>query len=159
VGNVRKQTFFWVVLVLIFIAVGQSLLAAPQRGDSGLGIILGAPTAITGKYWKDDVHAVDMGLGYWFGNFIELYGDYLWHFPGSFKTRKRSYPEFFPYLGVGADLHMGPGFGLYGRIPLGIEWLPQTAPFGVFAEIVPGIQLAPGLGVVVGGGIGVRYYF
>ena len=45
------------------------------------------------------------------------------------------------------------------RIPLGAEWNPRSAPIGVYAELAPGIGLAPGTFGFVEGGIGARFYF
>ena len=35
----------------------------------------------------------------------------------------------------------------------------EGAPVDIFAEIVPGLNLLPGIGFDIGGGIGLRYFF
>lgn len=155
-------------LFLMVCLFSPNLYSAPR--SFGLGLVLGSPTAITGKYWLDSTHAIDMGLGYWFGDYVDIYGDYLWHFPRAFSTARHPISEIIPYIGVGGDLHVAnhpppnpdnnhPNVGVFGRIPFGLEWLPSSAPLGVFLEVVPYVQLIPGLGVWIGAGIGARFYF
>src|SRR5437868_10374967 len=50
----------------------------------GLGLELGEPDGINGKYFLSGSHALDFGLGYIYGNYygadgIHVYADYLWH--------------------------------------------------------------------------------
>ena len=136
----------------------------------GLGVALGSPTAITGKYFMNPVRAFDVGVGYWFGSYIEVYSDYLWHFPMAFAGTRDPGPQFVPYLGLGGDFHVAsspppvndnnhPYLGFYVRIPLGMEWFPGRAPFGIFLEFVPAIQIIPGVSGAFGAAIGARFYF
>jgi len=130
----------------------------------GLGIILGEPTGLTAKFWTKPDRAVDAGVAFSFDRFVFLYGDYLFHF--------KSYSGVRPYAGIGLGMLISSGdskgkyfsdtrnsVGLGVRIPLGAEWLIPNAPFGVFAELVPGLGLVPGTYGFFQGGIGARFYF
>lgn len=141
-------------------------------GDIGLGAMFGEPTGLTLKSWTSRRTAFDVGVAYSFSGFFEILGDYLWHFPGAFAnaSRGRVSSEFVPYVGIGVeaffdteDANAGgrrdssnAGFGL--RLPLGLEFLPTGAPLGVFAEIVPGLGLAPATFGFLEGVVGARFY-
>src|SRR4051812_39029280 len=50
----------------------------------GLGLELGEPSGINGKYFLSGSNAIDFGLGYIYrhyyaGDGLNLYADYLWH--------------------------------------------------------------------------------
>ncbi|MEW6055217.1 MAG: hypothetical protein AB1540_01270 [Bdellovibrionota bacterium] len=139
--------------------------------DLGLGVMFGEPSGITLKSWNSPTTAFDLALSYSFFGFFEILGDYLWHFPRVFKS-----DQFIPYLGAGgvlffdtseprssnnrffrSDTRRSVGFGV--RVPVGIEFLPQKVPLGVFAEIAPGVGLAPSTFTFLDGSIGARYYF
>ncbi len=140
----------------------------------GAGIVLGAPTALTLKYWQTKQVAYDAGLGFSAGNYVLFYGDYLYHYPGAFKQKDAFLSRLTPYVGLGAivavttgdrkdnDNYLGKSSGSFGlgvRVPLGIEWIPREPSLGVFIEIAPGISLIPSTSALLMAGIGVRYYF
>ncbi len=141
----------------------------------GLGVILGEPTGITGKYWIDNRTAIDTTFSYSFDDYFLVYADYLYHFPSAFGHSSEFVSRLIPYVGIGGELLIqtentgnksrayfksdqgSAGFAL--RIPLGIEWRPAHPPLGVFAEITPGIGVIPATYGFVQGGIGIRFYF
>jgi hypothetical protein len=152
------------VLLLSGVAVwGRSAEAGVSRGK-GLGLILGEPTGLTAKFWKNQDRAIDAGLAFSFDRFVFLYSDYLFHFKSISGIR--------PYAGIGGGLLISSGnkngkyfdnrdgsVGIGVRIPLGGEWFIPDAPFGIFAELVPGIGLVPSTYGFFQGGIGARFYF
>lgn len=151
--------------------------AAPypdSTGQVGLGVMLGDPTGLSGKVWISRSSAIDFGLAYSFSNFMEVLGDYLYHFHGAFGSSSRFLTELTPYLGLGGTFFVdtsanrtdtkfftnsGNSAGLGIRIPFGLEWRSVRPPIGVFAELVPGIAIIPGTFGFLEGGVGVRYYF
>lgn len=169
--------------VLFTISIISSAHAAPTTQSSatfpnltnrfGLGFIVGEPTAITGKYWVEQNLAFDMGLSFFVGSHLLVYGDYLWHSPGLFGRSNRFVSQLNPYMGIGAGFYIwsdrerppgwrderGTGVGLYARVPFGIEWSPGYPPLGVYLEIVPAVAVVPGIDVSFDGGLGIRYYF
>ncbi len=62
-------------------AVYLSLNAFSQKGDFGVGVILGNPTSFSVKYWTGKVTAIDASLGYRYGSTNDLYlnTDFLFH--------------------------------------------------------------------------------
>ena len=151
-----------------------SLHAATDSHNFGLGILLGDPSSITGKYWFNRQEAADAGIAFSFNNSVLLYGDYLFHYPGAFKQNNKFLSELTPYVGIGgliavtssdrdsADRFYGRTSGSLGlavRIPLGIEWQLPKPSIGVFIEFVPGLSVVPSTSGLVEGGLGIRYYF
>lgn len=174
-----RLRLFAIVMSLIFCVPSFALSrrhyeSTAQGGPFGLGIVLGGPTAITGKYWLDHKHAIDAGVGALFGDYFMFYGDYLFHYPGAFGHDTQFVSELTPYFGFGGvmafttDNHAdnsalrgksSGALGLGGRVPVGIEWRPSETPIGVFLELAPGLSLIPQFGFIIEGGIGIRYYF
>lgn len=137
-------------------------LACGKDREFGLGAVFGEPTGITGKFWSNGKNAVDGGLSYSFKgkDFFLVYADKLWHFPHAFHDDNEFIRELSPYLGAGSGFYFGNEFRLNIRIPLGIEWLPESTPsIGVFVEAVPALRLVQETEADFGGGIGIRYYF
>ena len=136
-----------------------SLAQAREQSPVGLGIILGQPTGLVGKFWLDRNAAIDVGLDYLSDDYLSVYIDYLFHWTGSFSRSSSDLKALSPYLGIGGVLHSG-GTQVFGiRIPLGLEWIFARPKIGIFAEIAPGVGVIPGTFGFVQGGIGARYYF
>jgi hypothetical protein len=144
------------------------------NGNFGLGLILGEPTGISGKYWIRNDRAIDGEISFSFNSFFIIQSDYLFHFHGLFGTRESFTQHLEPYIGIGGSLFFSTtsnrtnptyftnnggsvGFGV--RIPFGAEWMIPSAPFGIFLELAPGIGLIPGTFGFLQGGIGARFYF
>lgn len=139
-------------------------------GKTGIGIILGDPTGITGKHFMG-TNAIDLGLSYNHDEFI-IYGDYLKHFPGRLGKENAFVAGLSPYLGLGPVFAFGDDdkhhhfiddrdddFAFGARIPLGIEWTTREMPIGISLEIVPGMVVIPETDGFVQGGLAFRYYF
>lgn len=147
--------------------------SAAKGGPLGLGIVLGEPSGLSAKYWLGSRTAVDFGLAYSFNSFFAIFSDYLYHFPAAFASQKNPISEISPYVGIGAIFFADTassrsssryfttdgdvGLGL--RLPLGLEWRPNSAPIGIFLELVPGIGIIPSTFGFVEGGLGGRFYF
>ncbi len=67
-------------LILIFLCLN----VFSQKGDFGMGVILGNPTSLSVKYWTGDLTAIDASLGYRYGSANHLYlnTDFLFHLVG-----------------------------------------------------------------------------
>jgi hypothetical protein len=140
----------------------------------GLGVQLGNPTGITGKYNYRDHTSINGVLAY-DSHEIVIYGDYLHHFPEAFRQQKNAFlTSLLPYVGVGPLFAFGDGekehnhnvidededeFAFGVRIPLGVEWLSKEIPIGISLEIAPGITIIPGTDAFIQGGLAIRYYF
>ena len=169
----KKVILSFALSILVLIA-SEKVFAKQSNQNFGLGILLGSPTAITGKYWLDSQAAIDGGLAFSFSDYVLIYADYLFHYPRPFNQAGEFFSELSFYLGAGgnlvvttnerntADNYLGKKSGSVGlgvRIPFGLEWMPAKPTLGLFAEIVPGISVVPSTSVLVQGGFGARYYF
>lgn len=172
-SNVIKK----ILLIPIFffsLILSYSAFSGVNGGAFGAGIILGSPTALSGKYWMDGHAAIDIGLAFAMRDYVLFYGDYLFHYPWALGGRDRFVSQLSPYLGIGGilastttdrgfyDRYFGNRSGSIGlgvRVPLGIEWKSMRPSIGVFLELVPGIIVIPGTGFLFQGGFGIRYYF
>ncbi len=122
----------------------------------GLGLELGEPTGLNGKYFVSDSTAIDFGVGwvyqhYYYGDGLHLYGDVLFH-----PTSLASTPGFqLPfYIGVGLRYwrfdYCDRGICDYGgsavgiRVPLGISFDFNKVPLDIFIQLVPVIDFVNG---------------
>jgi len=148
--------------------------AKAQDSGFGLGLILGEPTGISGKYWIGGDRAFDFGVawGLGHGGYLHLHGDYLFHNMDLISVGKGRLPL---YYGPGLRVrswnngrywhrgryhdHDGRRMDLGIRFPVGLAYLFDGAPVDVFLEVAPTLDLVPSTSVDFDGGIGLRYWF
>ena len=144
------------------IAHAEQSATSHAGGPFGLGVILGSPTGLSGKYWLSRETALDFAVG---GALVDgglhIHADHLWH-KELFKTKEKSLH--FPfYIGVGPFLRTNVGknnqLGVGARVPFGASFTKSDLPLDVFLEIAPALRILekPGFGFQVG--LGARYYF
>ena len=148
----------------------------------GLGIMLGAPTGLSGKYFVGPSTAIDFGVGaiggYGDRDGLHLHADFLWH-PLSLVSAE---PFELPlYFGIGGRVwnyefrhgdhyHDGGAFGV--RAPLGIAFDFNNVPLDIFVELALVLDFLydddygdefdddyDGIDVDINGAFGIRYYF
>lgn len=143
----------------------------------GLGLELGEPTGITGKYFLQSDRALDFGLGeiynYYDYRGLHLYMDYLWHPVSLASTDAFELPL---YIGLGGRFwdfqdRRTPayvnGYALGFRVPVGISIDFNNLPLDIFFQVVPTADLyfnTPSnydrsFYIVIDGSIGIRYWF
>lgn len=157
--------------------------AAPPH-PFGIGLILGEPTGLSGKYYMGNKMALDFAIGdEYYGRYddgIEIHGDVLWH--PAVLTRQPKFTVPF-YLGVGARI-WDHDYGYYDRNG-NFVWADEVtrlgvrAPFGVLMDFAdPRIDVFFELAIAIDliildrdddrydrrrvdlmGGLGIRYYF
>lgn len=161
-----QKKYIFTLLVLFVLTLNQTAFAK----QLGAGIVLGDPSALSGKYWTDNAKAIDMGLGWDSNSNFYVFSDYLFHFANAFSKANID-AKLVPYVGVGGLIkiysdankkridNQDNSMRLVFRIPLGIEWLVVKFPVGVFIELVPGLRVYPNTTSDFGAGIGVRLYF
>jgi hypothetical protein len=137
-----------VVVIIAVLLFSGSAMADEQFG---LGITVGVPTGVNGKYFIDKYNALDAGFGW-------SLDSYLYHIYSLIDSGAGETPI---YLGVGSravfrdNKDNKAGF----RFPLGVEHLFKSAPFDVFAEIVPIFNVSPDTEFDLEGAVGARFYF
>jgi hypothetical protein len=141
----------------------------------GLGLELGEPTGIVGKYFLTTDQAFDFGIGdiYNYSNRygLHLYADYLWHPVSLAQTEPFELPF---YIGLGARLWdfedrgtangTDSAFAFGVRVPIGISFDFNTVPLDVFIQFVPVLDFYSGyvrhsVYLDFDVSIGVRYWF
>ena len=115
------------------------------KNSSEVGVVIGKPTGVSGKYFLSEKNAVDGVVG--FSSGFMFHCDYLWHDFNALKVNEGQLPL---YYGLGA-LVTEKNFYVQGKI--GIEYLFDTNPLGISIEIAPAI----GTDFIFQGGVGVRY--
>jgi hypothetical protein len=108
--------------------------------------------------WTSEKTALDAAVAWSFAGdgWLHVHADFLIHNYDLISVSQGSLPVYFglgAYVGLSSDLSLG------ARVPFGIAYQFEEAPVEVFAEIVPGLTLLPGIDFYMGGGIGVRYFF
>ena len=146
-----KKTIFLILVSFI------SLSVYSQGSGLGLGIIIGEPTGLSAKMWTSEKTAIDAGIAWSFvgSGYMRVHADMLVH-NFSIDVDKGQLPI---YFGLGAKLLLASDLGLGVRIPVGIAYLFESAPFDIFVEVVPGLDLLPGTDFGIDGAMGVRYFF
>ena len=146
------------MLVLAVFAFVVHVAARAQDRGFGLGVILGEPTGISGKYWVSTRNAIDGGMAWSFRNegFFHLHADYLWHFP----LQTHSAERFNFYTGVGGRFGAQAHDALLGvRFVGGFALWPRNTPIDIFVEFAPILDLVPATEMSANGGIGARFFF
>jgi hypothetical protein len=142
-----------VLLISLFLLMLPALIHAqgPQNKPFGLGLALGEPTGITGKYWFNRKNTLQFaaGWGYWPHHGGAIYCDYLYNVFTILRAKKVPFNLLF-YMGLGGKLgiwddywhrdhYYDSGVSLGLRIPFGVTMVFVKGPFDVFLEVVPGM--------------------
>ena len=161
----NKKIVFFIIILSSVVAT-----AATSNRNFGAGIVLGDPSAVSGKYWLESKKAIDMGIGWDSGSNLMVFADYLLHYP-EWLANVAHGAKLMPYVGIGGLIKVysddndkrrnndDSSMRLVFRIPVGIEWLPKEFPLGLFLELVPGLRIYPNTSSDIGAGIGARFYF
>lgn len=148
-----------IIYILSFLLILCGHAVAEDRGF-GLGVILGEPTGISGKYWVTSNIAVDGAAAWSFAgdDGVQLHADVLYHKFDLFNVKTGKLPI---YFGAGARIKFtiddDNRFGM--RVPVGIDYIFENVPLDIFFELVPIIDFAPSTKFAFNGGVGVRYFF
>ena len=154
-----KKLVFAVALAA-FVSVLAAGGADAQVSNFGLGVIVGEPTGVDAKWFLDDTNAIEGALAWSLSNDnnFHIQVDYLYHQYEWIKAKKGRVPVFF---GLGGRIEFRQNrddlIGL--RIPVGIAYEFADAPFDLFGEIVPLLDLFPDTDFSLEGAIGARFWF
>ena len=155
-----------IVALFLSVFLCHSVFAAGE--GMGVGLIASHPTGLTLKRWRSDTTAIDAAVEWETSDDDRLYfhASYLMHDFSLFKPENTS-ARLPLYYGVGAYVDIKenrPGkenrddvFGL--RVPVGISMLFNSAPFEIFVELVPTLDLSPDMDLNFEAAFGGRFYF
>lgn len=153
-----KKVQFVFAAVFLICLFNKNVIA--QDKGLGLGVILGEPSGISGKYWVSETNAFDFAAAYSFAgssNSFSIHADYLYHLFNAIETEYRL-PV---YYGFGARIRTNEDskLGLGARGVIGLALFADKYPIDFFLEIAPVFQLIPETELNFDIGIGVRYFF
>lgn len=149
-------------------ANGSSSGLRPAAGPLGLGLNLGWPTGLAGKYYLTDNQGITFGVGVGGPAWIGGYVDYVWA-PVALVNIEPG--TLYPYIGggvfLGAFPYRNPFLSYLGNIPLllgaemplGLTWNFTALPLDIYLEAAPGLAVFPALDFGIRGSLGFRYYF
>ena len=151
-------------IIFIFAVVGLLGSSSAWAGNFGLGIVLGDPTGISGKYMLSKGRAIDGAVAWDLAgeSDFHLQSTYLFHHFGAFHIDN-----------VPIDVYYGPGLrfinrdrrfeddesSLAIRAPVGLRYFFQEPSIEVFAEVALALSVVPATEVDLDLGVGARYYF
>lgn len=158
------EKMFMLLFAVMAIAVLAWASPIHQGRDFGLGLIAGDPSGLSLKYWKGSTNAIQGSLAWSFleNGYLRANADYLWHEYDLIKVEKGSLPLYYGpgvtrWAGRIRDGRSGANIGVRGVC--GLEYIFKDAPFDIFLELAPTLDLAPSTGLWLQGGLGARHYF
>lgn len=152
-------------IILILTAILLNTAYANERERGEFGGMIGAPTALTGKFYTSSENSVDFALGVYatYRDETYLHGDYLFERPTNLIPQSKV-PMYIHY-GLGgrfSTIRYGKNDGktLFGvRAPLGIDFKFSQPNVTLFGELAMNLDLAPETDVSITGAIGLRIRF
>ncbi len=162
------------IVALLLLASAAEARPRPRQASNfqsnktfGLGLMLGAPSGLSGKYFVASDAAFDFGVGalsFRGRDGLHLHFDYLWH-PVNLAEAE---PFWLPlYFGVGARVfdytrRERDDFAVGVRAPIGIAMDFNNVPLDIFFElafVLDFIVDESGADADFNGAIGIRYWF
>jgi hypothetical protein len=151
-----KALFFGFFVILSAIIINKE--GECQSRKFGLGIILGDPTGLNGKYWLSKTDGIEASIAWSLvKDRLKILGAYERSFGIGAKIDFLEELSFFP--GIGGAISVGKDFGLGVIIPLGIEAFFKKVPINLFLELAPGLEIIPETSFTLYGFLGVRWIF
>lgn len=143
------------LLVILLVLISFSSWA----NEKGIGISIGNPTGLNGKYWLDSSKAVDAGMAWSIGKHSEfsLHSDYLLHKDGAFYFNDVHPLDL--YYGVGGRMEFADDIEIGVRVPVGLTHRFEQESADVFAEVAPIVDFLTKTGLEIHLLFGGRYYF
>lgn len=144
------------IVLLALIVFSSSAVAQAKRG---LGVMLGNPTGINGKYWFSETKAVDGGMAFSLGSKtrFQLHSDYLFHSSGELIFQDNHPLDL--YYGIGGRMEFDDDIELGIRLPMGLAHKMENERADIFGEIAPIIDFIGRFGLELSLAIGARLYF
>jgi hypothetical protein len=145
------------IITLCALVLSLSVFATDNR--LGLGAMFGNPTGLSGKYWLDDTHAVDagMGLALGSGSDFSLHSDYLFH-KEDFLYLNDVHPLDL-YYGIGGRMAFSDSIEIGARVPVGVAYKINDKAADIFAEVAPILDFIGRQGLELHLLVGSRYFF
>jgi hypothetical protein len=143
----------------IIVILSLVILSLPTWANKmGLGVSVGNPTGLNGKYWVDSSHAIDGGVAMSLGRStnLSLHSDYLFHRPESFYLNDIYALDLHYGIGGRMEFSDSPEVGV--RLPVGLVYNPNSQS-DLFGEVAPVVDFIGRTGLELHLLFGARYYF
>lgn len=143
-----------IILSLLFVSS-----AFAQEKKIGLGLSLGNPTGLNGKYWLSKERAVDGGAAMSLGKHsnFSIHSDYLLHRDGALFLNDVHPLDL--YYGLGGRMEFADDIEIGVRVPVGLAYKVEDKSADVFGEVAPIVDFLTNTGLEIHLLIGARYYF
>lgn len=130
-----------------------------SANQKGIGISLGNPTGLNGKYWLEGNKAVDAGFGFSLGDSTDfsIHSDYLLHNEGAFYFNDVHPLDL--YFGLGGRMEFADEIEFGARIPVGLSNRSENKSSDIFVEVAPILDFLGRNGLELHFLLGSRYYF
>ena len=152
-----------IALIALILAAGLSSQVLCEAKKYGIGVILGEPSGLSGKMWRDENIAFDCGAAWSLTDDagFNIHGDMLWHnwkvLDDAFDVDDSSRLPI--YYGIGGRLKAGDDTKLGVRFVVGASYIFEYAPFDIFLEIVPVMDVVPKTELDMNASFGGRFWF
>lgn len=145
-------------LILLLICFFVSPVFA-QEYQKGLGVMLGNPTGLNGKYWMGAKRAIDGGLGFSLGKHTDfsIHSDYLLHDEAALYLNDVKPLDL--YYGIGGRMEFTNDIEVGIRVPVGLLHKVENGKADIFGEIAPVLDFLTRAGIEIHLLFGSRYYF
>lgn len=167
----EKRARAWVLVLLLALALAL-VLAAPARSAPaserfGLGIVLGSPSGISLKI-PQGAQSLNVIVGYdldndppgpgpeWDDDYVYVGVDYVWYNYELIRVKQGRLPL---YFGPGAYAAIADRTVVGVRFAVGLEYQFARAPFDIFLELGPRVNVVPDTDADVFAGLGARFFF
>lgn len=156
---------------------GGGTTSTPWGKTFGLGLQVGAPTAITGKLKLEPNSALVFTVGgawsWGYGYGLELSVGYVihpsmlasyealnlnWYVGGALDVLLRGDPHYHSQFAWQYGYWSSP-IGIGAHVPIGLDFQLRAVPLSIYLELTPGIDVFPYLGIRLGGALGARFFF
>ncbi|MCF6270492.1 MAG: hypothetical protein L3J41_12325 [Melioribacteraceae bacterium] len=147
-------------ILLLTILVISSSFVLGQKSGLGIGLMLGEPSGLAGKYWLNENNAVNFGIGAGLlgsNSGLSFHADYLYHINNLIKWEYKT--TFYYGFGLRMRLPSNSSTAIGVRGVAGVLMLVKNLPIDVFLEFAPSFRLLPTTGLDLDIAIGGRYYF
>lgn len=156
-------------ILMLLSLVFSGTVASAKASRFGLGVVLGDPTGLTGKYWLSRTRAIDGAMAWDLDDSDSLVFQttYLLYHPAALKLDHVGL-DF--YYGVGLKFvwhdhenhhghHDHDDFMLGPRVPVGLSYIFKKSRIQLFGELSVTLHLVESTDVDLGFGLGARYFF
>ncbi len=148
------------ITLLSLIMLVSSTFLFSQSSGIGVGLMIGEPNGLSGKYWINETNAIDFGIGAGlFGTYngLNIHADYLYQINDLIKSKYKI--PFYYGFGMRFRFSNNSSTAVGVRGVVGLLMFVKKLPIDLFFEIAPSFRLLPTTGLDLDIAIGSRYYF